>query len=115
MFGCIWKRVKFLPVRCHARKILCSIAVKTLSQLDKFVLQDLCERLWNISDTRKEDAEAERTQIINEGWLEDHIGLLTNHYISLTQGEINKYQDTCKMLRDYFIGMEGGLGPKKCT
>jgi len=76
-------------------------------------LEDLCERLWNISDTRKEDAETERTQVMNEGWLEDHVGLLTNHYISLMQSEVSKFQDTCKVLRDYFIGMEGGLGPKK--
>ncbi|XP_065069955.1 sperm flagellar protein 2-like [Rhopilema esculentum] len=76
-------------------------------------LDDLCERLWNISDTRKEDAEAERSRIMNEGWLEDHVGLLTNHYISLMQGELNRYQDTCKLLKDYYVGMEGGLGPKK--
>ena len=41
------------------------------------------------------------------------MGLLTNHYISLMQGELNRYQDTCKLLKDYYVGMEGGLGPKK--
>lgn len=84
-----------------------------LSSSHPFMKQDLCERLWNISDTRKEDAEKERTQIMTEGWLEDHVGFLTNHYISLMQMEISRYQDSCKMLKDYYIGMEGGLGPKK--
>lgn len=51
---------------------------------------------------------------MKEGWLEDHLGLLTNHYISLMQEEVNRYQETAKLLKDYYVGMEGGLGPKKC-
>eukprot|EP00794_Sanderia_malayensis_P007710 gene7710-8548_t len=76
-------------------------------------LDDLCERLWDICDTRKEEAEEERSNIIKEGWLEDHLGLLTNHHISLMQGEVDRYQATCKLLKDYYVGMEGGPGQKK--
>ncbi len=50
---------------------------------------------------------------MKEGWLEDHLGLLTNHHISLMQGEVDRYQETCKLLKDYYVGMEGGLGQKK--
>ncbi len=52
--------------------------------------------------------------MMKEGWLEDHLGLLTNHHVSLMQGEVNRYQETCKLLKDYYVGMEGGIGQKKC-
>lgn len=45
--------------------------------------------------------------MISEGWLEDRLGLLTNFYITLMQGEVDRYQDTVRLLRDYYVGMEG--------
>lgn len=48
-------------------------------------VDDLRERLWNICDERKEKAENERSDIINDGWLEDRLGILSNHYITLMQ------------------------------
>ena len=80
---------------------------------DSVLLKDLCERLWDICDTRKLEAENEREQIMQEGWLEDHMGLLTNHHVSLMQSEVNRYQETCKLLKDYYVGMEGGQGQQK--
>ena len=53
--------------------------------------------------------EKERQAIIQEGWLEDRLGLLTNYYITLMQAEVDRYQDTAKLLRDYYVGMEGRL------
>ena len=47
--------------------------------------QDLCDKLWDITDTRKDQAEQERQRIANDKWLEDHVGLLTNHFISVMQ------------------------------
>ena len=44
---------------------------------------------------------------MNEGWLEDRLGLLTNFYITLMQAEVDRYQDTIRLLRDYYVGMEG--------
>ena len=41
--------------------------------------------MWDISDKKKIEAEEERQSIMTEQWLEDHIGLLTNHYIQLLQ------------------------------
>ena len=44
---------------------------------------------------------------MNEGWMEDRLGLLTNFYITLMQAEVDRYQDTVRLLKDYYIGMEG--------
>ena len=65
-----------------------------------FFLQDLKVQLWEISDERKLEAEAERQSVINEGWLEDRLGLLTNHYLTLMQVSMlskisDLFQDAC--------------------
>ena len=72
-------------------------------------LDDLRERLWTICDERKETAEKEREGVIGDGWLDDNTGLLTNHYITLMQGEVDRFQDTVRMLKDYYRGMEGKI------
>ena len=46
---------------------------------------------------------------MNEGWLEDRLGLLSNMYITLMQGEKDRFQDTVRMLKDYYKGMEGKI------
>lgn len=61
----------------------------------------------DICDNRKDLAEKERQSVMNEGWLEDRLGLLTNFYITLMQAEVDRYQDTVRLLRDYYVGMEG--------
>ena len=43
------------------------------------------EQLWEISDNRKLEAENERQFVMEEGWLEDRMGLLTNHYLTVMQ------------------------------
>ena len=73
----------------------------------------MCDRLWDICDCRKEENESERQAVINEKWLQDRIGLLINHYISLMQNETDRYQQTCKLLRDYYTAVEGGVGKDK--
>ena len=73
-------------------------------------LQDLCDRLYDICDNRKEMAEKERQSVMSEGWLEDRLGLLTNFYVTLMQAEVDRYQDTVRLLRDYYVGMEGTGG-----
>ncbi|KAE8636517.1 hypothetical protein XENTR_v10003025 [Xenopus tropicalis] len=68
---------------------------------------DLRDRLWDICDNRKEEAEQERTDIMNDGWLQDHTGILINHFFSLMQAEVDRFQDTTRLLSDYYQGMEG--------
>ena len=48
-------------------------------------VDDLKEQLWSICDKKKEDAEKERKSIMNDGWLDDKLGFLNNHYITLIQ------------------------------
>ncbi|XP_068107337.1 sperm flagellar protein 2 isoform X2 [Hyperolius riggenbachi] len=69
-------------------------------------LDDLRDRLWDISDNRKEEAEQERADVMNDGWLPDHLGILINHFFSLMQAEVDRFQDTMRFLHDYYQGME---------
>lgn len=48
-------------------------------------VQDLRERLWDISDKRKEEDEQERALLMGDGWLEDHTAVLINHHSRLMQ------------------------------
>ncbi|XP_071799466.1 sperm flagellar protein 2-like isoform X1 [Asterias amurensis] len=81
---------------------------ETRSELHQRVM-DLKEQLWEMSDSRKIDAETERTAVMEEGWLEDRLGLLTNHFLTLMQCETDRYQDTLRLLKDYYQGMEGKI------
>nr|XP_031299761.1 sperm flagellar protein 2 isoform X1 [Camelus dromedarius] len=69
-------------------------------------VNDLRDRLWDICDARKEEAEQERLDIINKSWLQDSIGITMNHFFSLMQAELNRFQDTKILLQDYYRGME---------
>lgn len=72
-------------------------------------VDDLRERLWNICDERKEQAESERETVMNDGWLDDRLGVLSNFYITLMQAEVDRFQDTVRMMKDYYRGMEGEI------
>nr|XP_039269921.1 sperm flagellar protein 2-like [Styela clava] len=78
-------------------------------------LYDLRERLWDICDTKKEEAEAERAELMRDGWLEDHLGLLINQYLSLMQTEIDRFQSTNRLLKDYYTGMQKKIPNEDAT
>lgn len=69
-------------------------------------VDDLRDCLWDICDNRKEEAEQERADVMGDGWLEDHLGILMNHFFSLMQVEVDRFQDTMRFLHDYYEGME---------
>ncbi|BFZ00141.1 hypothetical protein BsWGS_03180 [Bradybaena similaris] len=69
-------------------------------------LDDLVDQLWSICDERKQAAENERLSIMSDGWLYDHLGTLTNHYLTVIQAEVDRFQDTVRLLKDYYQGME---------
>jgi hypothetical protein len=54
----------------------------------------LRDRLWDICDARKEEAEQERLDIINESWLQDILGITMNHFFSLMQVRAAGHHDT---------------------
>ena len=64
---------------------------------------DLCD----MSDTRKENAERECEQIRDNSWLEDNTGFLINVFISLLQAELSRFQDTLRLIHDYYESMRG--------
>uniref|UniRef100_A0A670YFN1 Sperm flagellar 2 n=1 Tax=Pseudonaja textilis TaxID=8673 RepID=A0A670YFN1_PSETE len=70
---------------------------------------DLRDRLWDICENRRDEAEQERCDIMNDGWLPDRIGLLMNHIFSLMQNEMDRFQDTKRVLHDYYRAMEGKI------
>ncbi|KAM7391379.1 hypothetical protein PAMP_022074 [Pampus punctatissimus] len=57
-------------------------------------LDDLRERLWDISDKRKEEDEQERALLVGDGWLEDHTAILINHHSRLMQGLLYEHVQT---------------------
>uniref|UniRef100_H2ZLZ5 Calponin-homology (CH) domain-containing protein n=1 Tax=Ciona savignyi TaxID=51511 RepID=H2ZLZ5_CIOSA len=72
-------------------------------------LDDLREKLWDICDTRKEEIEVERSNLVSEGWLQDHLGILTNLYLTLMQSEIDRFEDTTRVIKDYYSGMRNSI------
>lgn len=66
------------------------------------MVDDLKEKLWNICDEQKQQAEAEWQAIMNNGWYDDLLGKLCNSYITLMQIEIDRFQNTIYLLRDYY-------------
>ncbi|OPJ82472.1 sperm flagellar protein 2 isoform B [Patagioenas fasciata monilis] len=73
---------------------------------------DLRDFLWDICDSRREEAEQERTDIMNDGWLPDRRGIAMNHFFSLMQVEVDRFQDTKRLLHDYYRAMEGKIPTK---
>ncbi|XP_074389398.1 sperm flagellar protein 2 isoform X5 [Zonotrichia albicollis] len=70
---------------------------------------DLRDLLWDICNTRREEAELERTGIMNEGWLPDRRGIAMNHFFTIMQAELDRFQDTKRLLHDYYRAMEGKI------
>lgn len=78
-------------------------------------VDDVRDRLWSISDERKEQAEAERSAVMTDSWLDDHLGLLDNQFITLMQAEVDRYHDTVILLKDYYRAMEGHVPDELST
>ncbi|NXA94808.1 SPEF2 protein, partial [Melanocharis versteri] len=70
---------------------------------------DLRDLLWDICDSRREEAEQERIGIMNEEWLPDRRGIAMNHFFTLMQVELDRFQDTKRLLHDYYRAMEGKI------
>ena len=49
------------------------------------LVQDLRERLWDMSDKRREEDSQEKNSLVENGWLEDHKAFLINHFATLIQ------------------------------
>ena len=65
-----------------------------------FCVKDLCETLWDICDRRRDDAEKERTRIMQDNWTDDHSGIIVNQSISLMQ-----VRTWCCIELQYLVGI----------
>jgi len=72
-------------------------------------VEDLVERLWDICDAKKEENEEERTSLMGNGWIEDHLCILTNLFVMLMQVEVDMFQNSVNILRDYYEAMNGNV------
>jgi hypothetical protein len=63
---------------------------------------DLQNKLWEISETRREEADAERIAVIEDKWVEDHFVTLTNIYLTMVQAEVDRYAGTRQLVNDFF-------------
>ena len=44
--------------------------------------------------------------VMHHPWLDYKLGLITNNFVTLIQGEVDRFQDTIQLLADYYKGME---------
>ncbi|XP_068422799.1 sperm flagellar protein 2 [Clinocottus analis] len=75
-------------------------------------LNELCQRLLDISKKHKEEDEKERARVMGDGWLEKHTIVLVNYHSVLIQVEMDRFQDTFRILKVYYLGMHRDVLPE---
>ncbi|KAI8620173.1 hypothetical protein BC830DRAFT_1100580 [Chytriomyces sp. MP71] len=70
--------------------------------------EDLREKLWDMSDRRREEADSERMAVIDDKYIEDHFAIMTNIYVSMMQAEVDKYVQTKQIVLDFYKDAYGG-------
>jgi hypothetical protein len=60
--------------------------------------EDLRDKLWEVSDKKREEVESERLAIIEDKWVEDYSFILANIYITMMQAEVDRYQSTRQLM-----------------
>lgn len=91
-----------LHLRLDVRTDVTSVCKYGLARfIGNFVhcLQELCERLWDISETRKEHGDRERDALMHGGRLEDQAAVLVNHHAILMQVAV-----VCNSLPFWWLG-----------
>eukprot|EP00833_Pecoramyces_ruminatium_P006888 jgi/Orpsp1_1/1180920/evm.model.c7180000075125.1 len=68
---------------------------------------DLRDKLWEVCDKRKEEAEQERGAIIEDRWIEDHLNLIINIYITMMQVESDHTIGINQLVYDYYVDSSG--------
>ena len=65
-------------------------------------VEDLRDKLWEISDKKREEADSERMSLIEDKWVEDHSYILANIYISMFQAEVERYIGSRQVIVDFY-------------
>ncbi|KAM4579456.1 sperm flagellar protein 2 [Fundulus diaphanus] len=68
-------------------------------------MDELRERLWDISDKHREEDEQERKALMCDGWLEEQAAMLINHHSMIIQVELSRFRETLCTLRLYYWSM----------
>jgi hypothetical protein len=71
----------------------------------------LSDKLWEISEKRRDEAIEERKTIINNGWVEFELKQMTHMAQSLMQAEIDKFRSSVFLIQDYYHAIEEKLVP----
>ena len=70
---------------------------------------ELQDTLWDICATREDEAEKELDAIKNDGFVQDHAAIVINHYTTMMQTEVDRYNDTNSVLGDYYTALKGEM------
>jgi hypothetical protein len=65
-------------------------------------VDELQERLWNLSDTKKDEAEQELRRIKEQEWVEEHKRIVIRNFLQLLDLEVRRYAEQSKFVADYF-------------
>ena len=70
-------------------------------------VEELRERLWEIVERRRDEAEVERIQIIDDRWIEDHSYILANLVVTMVQAEADRFFSTRQFIIDHYKDLNG--------
>lgn len=65
-------------------------------------VEELREKLWDICDQKRDEAENELHAVLEDKWAEERFVILTNVFISMMQVESDRYVTTRQLVHDYF-------------
>jgi adenylate kinase family enzyme len=71
--------------------------------------EELREKLWEVADRRRDEAEAERVAIIEDKWVEDQSYVIANIVVTILQAEADRFFATRQLILDYAKDSEGVL------
>ncbi len=67
---------------------------------------ELGDKLWDITDRRREESEDQLQQIQNDGWVDNQSAALVTLYCCLLQLEIDRYLGSICIAQDYFSALK---------
>jgi hypothetical protein len=70
-------------------------------------VEELRDKLWEVSDRRRDEAEAERISIIEDRWIEDQSFILSNIIVTMAQAESDRFFNTRQFIIDYYKDCNG--------
>jgi adenylate kinase family enzyme len=70
---------------------------------------ELQDKLWDMTEKRKEEADQERGTIVSFRYLEDHAVFLINYYLAMLQLEMERHIGTKQIVSDYYKDTDGKI------